>query len=45
VIDHQPRELSEMQQKPLAALARQVVMQMELQRVSAQLATALTKLI
>lgn len=44
VIDHQPRELSEMQQKTLAALARQVVMQMELQRVSAQLATALDKI-
>jgi hypothetical protein len=33
-----------MQQKTLAALARQVVMQMELQRVSAQLATALDKI-
>jgi GAF domain-containing protein len=44
VIDDQPRELSEAQQKTLAALARQVVMQMELQRVSAQLATALDKL-
>ena len=33
-----------MQQKPLVALARQVVMQMELQRVSAQLATALDKI-
>jgi len=44
VIDHQPRELSEIQLKTLAALARQVVMQMELQRVSAQLATALGKI-
>lgn len=44
VIDHEPRELSEMQQKNLAALARQVVMQMELQRVSAQLAKALDKI-
>lgn len=44
VIDHQPRELSEMQQKTLAALARQVVMQIELQRVSAQLAMALDKI-
>lgn len=33
-----------MQQKTLAALARQVVMQMELQRVLAQLATALDKI-
>ncbi|TVQ09821.1 MAG: GAF domain-containing protein [Leptolyngbya sp. DLM2.Bin27] len=44
VIDYQPRDLAEKQQKTLAALARQVVMQMELQRVSAQLAKALDKI-
>ncbi|WOD40462.1 GAF domain-containing protein [Nodosilinea sp. E11] len=44
VIDHQPRALSEVQQKTLAALARQVVIQMELQRVSAHLAAALDKI-
>lgn len=43
VIDHRPRELSESQTKTLAALARQVVVQIELQRVSAQLADALEK--
>lgn len=41
VIDHQPRVLSENQQKTLEALARQVIMQLELQRISAQLAEAL----
>lgn len=41
VIDHQPRELSEAQKKTLEALARQVVMQLELRRVSSQLAKAL----
>lgn len=44
VIDHEPRELSEVQQKTLVALARQVVMQLELQRVSSQLADALKKI-
>ena len=43
VIDHQPRDLSPTQTKTLEALARQVVMQFELQRVSAQLAKALKK--
>lgn len=43
VIDRQPRELSETQIKTLEALARQVVTQIELQRVSAQLADALEK--
>lgn len=41
VIDYQPRELTEVQKKTLEALARQVVVQLELQRVSAQLAKAL----
>jgi GAF domain-containing protein len=44
VIDHQPRELSEYQTRTLAALARQVVMQLELTRNSAQLAAALEKI-
>jgi GAF domain-containing protein len=44
VIDHQPRDLSEHQLKTLEALARQVVMQLELQRTSAQLADALEKI-
>lgn len=44
VIDHQPRELTEAQQKTLEALARQVVVQLELQRVSTQLARALAKI-
>ncbi|XGV94601.1 MAG: GAF domain-containing protein [Leptolyngbya sp. BL-A-14] len=44
VIDHQPRELTESQRRTLEALARQVVVQLELQRVSAQLATALAKI-
>jgi len=43
VIDREPRELSEQQQKTLEALARQVVTQLELQRVSAHLADALDK--
>ena len=39
VIDRQPRkDLSESQKKTLKALARQVVMQLELRRVSSQLA-------
>ena len=41
VIDHQPRKLSDAQKKTLEALARQVVMQLELRRVSSQLAKAL----
>lgn len=44
VIDHQPRELSEYQIKTLETLARQVVMQLELRRTSAQLADALEKI-
>ncbi len=44
VIDHKPRELSEYQTKTLEALARQVVMQLELKRTSAQLADALGKI-
>ena len=44
VIDHQPRELSDHQIKTLKSLARQVVTQLELQRVSAQLANALEKI-
>jgi len=44
VIDHQPRELSEAQTKTLETLARQVVMQLELRRTSAQLADALDKI-
>lgn len=44
VIDHQPRELSEPQIKMLEALARQVVMQLEQKRISAQLAEALDKI-
>ncbi|ASC72579.1 hypothetical protein XM38_035370 [Halomicronema hongdechloris C2206] len=41
VIDRQPRELSEQQKNALEALARQVVTQLELKRVSARLANAL----
>lgn len=44
VIDHQPRELTEYQTRTLEALARQVVMQLELRRTSAQLADALDKI-
>ncbi|WP_107668528.1 GAF domain-containing protein [Cyanothece sp. BG0011] len=44
VIDRQPRELSESQTNALNALARQVMMQLELRRVSSQLATALDKI-
>jgi len=44
VLDYQPRELSEHQIETLKALARQVVAQLELKRVSAQLANALTKI-
>jgi len=44
VIDHQPRELSEYQARTLEALARQVVIQLELKRTSTQLADALDKI-
>ena len=45
VIDRQPREdLSESQTKTLEALARQVVTQLELRRISTQLADALEKI-
>jgi hypothetical protein len=44
VIDHQPRELSELQVRTLEALARQVVIQLELKRTSTQLADALDKI-
>lgn len=44
VIDRRPRELSEHQTKTLEALGRQVVTQLELRRVSSQLAGALEKI-
>lgn len=44
VIDRKPRTLDDYQIKTLEALARQVVVQLELQRVSSQLAEALEKL-
>ncbi|MBW4541322.1 MAG: GAF domain-containing protein [Myxacorys chilensis ATA2-1-KO14] len=44
VIDRQPRELSELQKTALEALARQVVAQLELRRVSARLAQALNQI-
>jgi GAF domain-containing protein len=44
VIDRHPRDLSEAQKKTLEALARQVVTQLELKRVSSQLAEALGKI-
>jgi GAF domain-containing protein len=44
VIDRKPRTLNDCQIKTLEALARQVVMQLELQRVSSQLAEALEKM-
>lgn len=44
VIDRKPRTLDTCQLKTLEALARQVVMQLELQRVSSQLAEALEKM-
>ncbi len=44
VIDRKPRELSKSQTNALNALARQVMMQLELRRVSSQLASALDKI-
>jgi len=44
VIDRQSRTLSQAQQKNLEALGRQVVTQLELRRVSSQLAEALEKI-
>lgn len=44
VIDRRPRELSELQKTALEALARQVVAQLELRRVSARLAQALDQI-
>lgn len=44
VIDRKPRTLEVCQIRTLEALARQVVMQLELQRVSSQLAEALEKM-
>lgn len=44
VIDRRPRQLSALQKTALEALARQVVSQLELRRVSARLAEALDKI-
>lgn len=44
VIDRQPRELSELQVRSLEALAHQVVLQLELKRISDQLAGALERI-
>ncbi|MGB5974159.1 MAG: GAF domain-containing protein [Nodosilinea sp.] len=44
VIDKKPRTLSDSQVEALEALARQVVVQLELQRVSSQLADSLEKI-
>ena len=44
IIDRRPRDLSEAQQVAMKSLARQVVKQLELQRISAQLAAALDKI-
>ena len=44
VIDRKPRDLSDSQKTALEALARQVVTQLELRRVSANLANALNKI-
>ena len=44
VIDRRPRDLNDVQRRSLEALARQVVLQMELKRVSDQLAGALERI-
>lgn len=44
IIDREPRELSELQKNALESLARQVMMQLELRRVSSQLAAALDRI-
>jgi hypothetical protein len=44
VIDHEPRQLTEAQSRTLEALARQVVLQLELRRISTELAGALEKI-
>ena len=44
VIDHRPRDLTDHQIETLKSLGRQVVTQLELQRVSAQLAEALDRI-
>jgi GAF domain-containing protein len=44
VIDHEPGELTEVQSRTLDALARQVVLQLELRRISTHLASALEKI-
>ncbi len=44
VIDRQPRELSDVQVRSLEVLAHQVVLQLELKRVSDQLAAALERI-
>lgn len=44
VIDRHPRELSEGQKQALEALARQVVVQIELRRISTQLADSLERI-
>ncbi len=44
VIDYQPRSLSDHQKQMLEALGRQVVIQLEQKRISAQLAEALDKI-
>jgi GAF domain-containing protein len=44
VIDQRPRELSDLQIRSLETLARQVVLQLELKRISDQLAAALERI-
>ncbi|HYP04474.1 MAG TPA: hypothetical protein VER57_07985, partial [Cyanobium sp.] len=44
VIDHEPGDLTEVQSRTLEALARQVVVQLELRRISTELAGALEKI-
>jgi GAF domain-containing protein len=44
VIGHEPGELSEVQSRTLEALGRQVVLQLELRRISTDLASALEKI-